>query len=172
MRILTVVLGCAMFALAACSSSQSGRGEADSVVAPAVKPQQGERNLDSLADLRRRHSPNVFRIVGTVTAIDPAGTGGATGPCAKAPCTASVRVDSLFYHDSSTAYPFGVGETVRMRFVFTLAPSRDLFPKLSTAYPGLKVGSSFEADVIRPPRKSGGAESDAPLFNIAAYTPR
>jgi hypothetical protein len=175
MRIPSVILCCSLLALAACSSSQSGKSEADSTASAPKKPvteaPARSMNLDSLAALRRMHSPNVFRIVGTVVSIEPPGAEGATtGPCAKAPCMASIRIDSLFYHDSTAAYPFTVGQTVRMRFVYTLAPSRDLFPKAGPDYPGLKTGSAFEADVMRSrPRGASGNEG---AFMIAAYTAR
>lgn len=86
------------------------------------------------------------RIVGTVLSVDSSEfLSGGTGPCSIAPCIAMVRIDSILGTGSSFTHPLTVGSAARMRFAYTLAPSKEFFPKLDPPLPGLRAGSRFKA---------------------------
>lgn len=101
--------------------------------------------------------PNHCRIVGTVVAIDQSlKSSDPQSPCSKAPCLATVRVDSILGYGSAFGNPIAVGRQVEVMFGFTLSPTKEILPQLTQAYPGLKVGSSFAANVRSDERRGGG----------------
>lgn len=103
--------------------------------------------------------PSKCRIVGTIAAIDSASRSTkADDPCSKIPCRASVRVDSVIGYGQGFPKAFSKSEEISVKFVFTLSPTRELFPNMSEFYPGLHVGSSFVADV---------QGSDAPMHDTS-----
>jgi|GEM_PF-6157833 len=165
-------------ALAACSASRSEKSDADTVKAPAtLEAKQG--NMDSLR-ARRGQSPNSFRVLATVVSIDPVGSGaphsGSGGPCAKVPCVATVRVDSVISDGMGSAVPLSIGESVKVRFAYTLSPTREVLPNLKQQLPGLSVGSRFEADMVRPMARADRPATDrsgtSPGYIIADYAVR
>ncbi|MGB2868806.1 MAG: hypothetical protein WBD36_10160 [Bacteroidota bacterium] len=86
------------------------------------------------------------RIVGTVLAVDTTELqANGDGPCSKAPCVAKVRIDSILGTGSSFARPLAVGSAVRVRFAYTLSPSKELFPRMDPPLPGLLAGTQFKA---------------------------
>jgi hypothetical protein len=92
--------------------------------------------------------PNHCRIVGTVVAIDQSlKLSDPQSPCSKAPCSATVRVDSILGYGSAFGSSIPAGQQVNVTFGFTLSPTKEILPQLTQAYPGLKVGSSFVANV-------------------------
>ncbi len=178
MRISLVVTCFGLMALSACSASRSEKSAADSVQA-APKLEARQMDMDSLRT-RRAQSPNSIRVIGTVVSIDPVGSGaphsGSGGPCAKVPCVATVRVDSVLSDGMGSVMPFGIGESVKVRFAYTLSPTREVLPNLKQQFPGLVVGSRFEADMIRPmaraDRPAADRSSSSPAYIIAEYAVR
>ncbi|HTP12598.1 MAG TPA: hypothetical protein VMM37_03185 [Bacteroidota bacterium] len=124
-----------MPALLAACASQSDKTVREEGQKPAMLGVQGEKI-----------APGRCRIVGTIISVDP--TLEATGPCAKAPCRAVVRVDSILGYGSAFGTPMPVHGHVPVRFAFTLAPTtEDVFPTMTSRLPGLSVGSSFRTDI-------------------------
>jgi hypothetical protein len=122
-------------------------------------------------------SPNHCRIRGTIVAIDSTlDSSDSTRPCAKVPCNADVRIDSILGYGSAFGSSVVQGEQYRIHFVFTLAPtSKQLFPSMDEVYPGLSSGSSFIADIERQNSKgtfhvSGATQSMAAVFVIYSYS--
>ena len=95
-------------------------------------------------------APGHCRIVGTIVHIHSILVlTDKTSPCSKAPCLASVRVDSIIGYGSSFIEPLSAGDTVFIKFMFTLSPTtKELFPDMTELYPGLSMGSQFVADVV------------------------
>ncbi len=85
------------------------------------------------------------RVVVTVIAVDPVASQEQDDPCSKAPCMASVRVDSILGCGSGFHGTLSSGSTIRARFATTLSPTKELFPKLEPSLPGLTRGSQFKA---------------------------
>ncbi len=93
-------------------------------------------------------APNKCRIVATVLAIDSTLQSGETAsPCARVPCQAIVRVDSILGYGQAFVRPLSKGERIQVMFVFTVGPTKGLFPNMTENYPGVRVGSRFLADV-------------------------
>ena len=132
---ISVVCVCATF-LIACGSSKTTQEDKHSGSTPTIQL-AGERI-----------PPNHCRIVGTVVAIDQSlNSSDPQSPCAKDPCSATVRVDSILGYGSAFGGPIAVGQQVQVSFGFTLSPTKEILPQLTQAYPGLKVSSSFVANV-------------------------
>ncbi len=90
--------------------------------------------------------PGNSRIAATVVSIDNALKGtGEKDPCGKAPCIATVRIDSVLGYGSAFPKTFGAGQTISIKFANTLRPTAKDYPDVKPALPGLNVGSRFVA---------------------------
>jgi hypothetical protein len=115
--------------------------------------------------------PSICRIVGTVVLIDSAFvSAGGNDLCSKAPCIASVRIDSVLGYGSAFPYPIAPGQTLRVGFTFTLAPTGQVLPSMTPGYAGLAVGSQFKADLESAP--TPGSSSSEKRFVVGAYEVR
>lgn len=96
------------------------------------------------------------RVVGTVMSVDSSLKSSNTDdPCSKAQCFAMVRIDSILGCGSSFGNSLSVGSSVRVRFMYTLAPSKEIFPQMSPPLSGLRIGSQFRALVQSAPEAKG-----------------
>lgn len=112
--------------------------------------------------------PNTCRARATIIAIDTSFTHGSpTDPCSKFHCRGTVRIDAVQGYGSSFVRPLSVGETVPMTFVYTLAPTRNVYPEMKPELPGLSLGSSFVADIEAGEMGIGGAPV---VFTVRTYT--
>ncbi len=110
-------------------------------------------------------APNTCRFIGTVVEIASKRTDAdPNDPCSKAPCFATVQIDSVIGYGSAFPTSLGAGATLRARFAHTLSPTKDVMPELTPALPGLQAGSRFKADVIASPVLGGEVS-----FTIYAY---
>ena len=111
-------------------------------------------------------APGTCKVIATVERINPTLKGvSANDPCSKAPCSASVKIDSILGYGSAFPKSFAAGEIVNVRFTNTLNPTKEMFPDIKPALPGLRVKDSFEAVI-------GGAEtagSSEPSYTIYTY---
>ena len=89
--------------------------------------------------------PNEARILATVTAIYDERS--RSGPCAEAPCEATIRVDSVLGYGSAFPRPLSRGEHLVVRFAFTLAPTAEIRLNIDDSFPGLGLGDAFWADL-------------------------
>lgn len=96
-----------------------------------------------------RIPPGKCRFIGRILQIrhDLTAAGDRSDPCAKVPCVASVRVDSVIGYGQGVTYPLSKGDTLNVKFKLTLSPSAKYFPRLQTPLPGLTEGSVFQADL-------------------------
>ncbi|MEP7220899.1 MAG: hypothetical protein ABI876_18385 [Bacteroidota bacterium] len=156
MKSLFLALLVASLAFCSCSTTHTGGTAADSLAheTTAVK---------APAKLRE---PNSVLIVGTITAINPMlKTEMPNSPCSRAPCEATVHIDSIARSGMIRGPLPVVGESVAMTFTFTLGQTATLYPKLKENYPGLSVGSRFQAEVFATPRNlpnNGGMVNGSP----------
>jgi hypothetical protein len=108
--------------------------------------QQQQQSLRPIADLSTQIAPGRCRIVGTLVGIDSTLEKG--GPCSKAPCRGTVRVDSVLGYGAAFGNPIAVNEQINVRFAFTLAATtKDLFPTMTAQLPGLHIGAKFQTDL-------------------------
>jgi hypothetical protein len=92
--------------------------------------------------------PNTCRVVLTILSIDPRLQSSIPDdPCSKAPCHATVRVDSILGYGSAFGNPFSIGEVIAVQFAFTVSPTKELLPTLSRHYPGVNSGARLSTDI-------------------------
>lgn len=92
--------------------------------------------------------PNSCRVVATIESIDKTLKGmNANDPCGKAPCVATVRIDSVLGYGSSFPKPLAAGTKIQVRFAHTLDATKDAMPEITPPLPGLSVGSTFAASI-------------------------
>ena len=115
-------------------------------------------------------APNHCRILATVVAIDTVlKAANPNDPCAKAPCNATVRVDSLLGYGSGFPATLSRGQQISARFRFTTAPTAGLLPELSQNFPGVRVGTKILADVEGSQAPAFGETSGGAAFTISGY---
>ena len=101
-------------------------------------------------------APGHCRIIGKVIAISPEREANATNICGKTPCRAKIKIEKVIGYGHSFNETLAVGEEINAYFIFSLKPTEKLLPDLTTPLPGLKIGSSFQAD-IEPSTEVAGA---------------
>ncbi len=96
----------------------------------------------------QRVAPSHCRFLATVVAVDSSlMSPESTGPCSKAPCMATVRVDSVVAYGSAFPRPLAKGQLLHVRFTYTLSPTQQFFPDMKPGLPGLTPGTQFKADL-------------------------
>ena len=65
--------------------------------------------------------------------------------CGRYPCRAQVRIVDVKDCGSSVSLPLNAGDTVTIRFTYTLHATARLFPCLKLRLPGLRRGDVFSA---------------------------
>ncbi len=113
-------------------------------------------------------SPGHCRITGTIVRIDSTlDSGNKNNPCSKVPCTAVVKVDSVWGYGLGFP-PLGIGKEITIKFKFTLGPTtKELFPGMKDFYPGLKIGDSFLGDIQK--ELESGTAGKGNFFTIYGY---
>ena len=91
-------------------------------------------------------SPMSCRVAGKVIEIMNVYDADTGSLCSKYPCRAKVKIVSLPACGSSVTQALSVGDTIEVRFVYTLHKTATLFPVMKAQYPGLKKGQTFKAD--------------------------
>lgn len=89
----------------------------------------------------------------------------ATGPRARYSCAALVKVLSVQDCGQSVSAPLSEGDTVTMRFEYTLHATAKLYPKMKAQYPGLKKGQTFTANAEQRLRMGS-----SPDYIVYGYT--
>ena len=74
-----------------------------------------------------------------------------------------VKIMSVFGCGSSVSQSLAEGDTVTMRFVYTLHKTASLFPKMKVQYPGLKKGNKFTATAEE--RLKPGTQAEFIIFD-------
>lgn len=98
--------------------------------------------------------PGQCRIVGAIVAVDPILSSDANDPCSKAPCKATVKVETVERYGMGFEERIGNRE-IEVKFVGTLGE--------------MKVGSRFRASVMMGPAVINDA-GKGPEFRIANFT--
>lgn len=110
--------------------------------------------------------PNNCKVIATVETIDQTLKGtGEKDPCSKAPCLATVRIDSVLGFGSAFPSTMSAGKKIQVKFALTLSSTKEMLPEVTPALPGLSAGSRFEA-LINGSIEMGRTE---PLFTIYGY---
>ncbi|MDB5033045.1 MAG: hypothetical protein JWQ98_286 [Chlorobi bacterium] len=157
MKSLFLAVLLASLAFCACSTPHTNGSAGDSIVA---------RETTAVKSPVHQREPNSVLIVGTITAINPMPKSDLPNtPCSRAPCEATVHIDSIIRGGVIRGPLPVMGESVAMTFTYTLGQTAALYPKLKENYPGLSVGSHFEAEIFATPRNlpdNGGLVKGSP----------
>jgi hypothetical protein len=161
-RIIIPTLALA-FIVAACSSSHQGGSEGSDTAASATAPAKfrGDTSGRDMSMNRTVIGARSCRIVGVVTAIDPTPrSNNPDHPTAKYPSIATVRVDSVLLTGERFSSALVPGQSVTVTFAYTLNPTEGIVPNLRKEYPGLRVDSRFQADIIDRGIPAGKSDRD------------
>jgi hypothetical protein len=66
-------------------------------------------------------------------------------PCSKAPCLATITIDSVLGYGSAFPAILTAGAKISVKFLHTLNPTKDVWPEIQPPLPGLRVGYRFKA---------------------------
>ncbi|MDQ4140160.1 MAG: hypothetical protein M3142_06510 [Bacteroidota bacterium] len=111
-------------------------------------------------------APGHCRIIGKVIAISPQPESGEDGICGKTPCRAKVKIKKILGYGHSFNQTLAVEQEINAYFMFSLQPTAKLLPDMTTPLPGLKIGSSFLAD-ISPSAEVAG--TSVPWYQVGVY---
>lgn len=113
-------------------------------------------------------APGHCRIIGKIVEIQAVQVSkNPTRPCEKQPCKAKVQVTKILGYGSGFHSILSLNSYITINFAFTLGPTKNLFPKLNQALPGLKQGESFQGDISGA---DGGGEMGAGSKTFTIYT--
>jgi hypothetical protein len=147
----------ALFLLSSCGTSKQESSHAEE--AKAAKERM-------TIDIPPPLPPGNCKVIATVELIDKTVKGtSANDPCSKAPCSATVRIDSILGYGSAFPKPLAAGQTLQVKFAHTLNPTKEMFPDIQPALPGLRVKDTFEAFISA----SVTMGSSEPVYTIYSY---
>ena len=113
--------------------------------------------------------PNNCKVIATIESIERTLEGTSDkDPCGKAPCMATVTIDSVLGFGSAFPSTMSAGKKIQVKFALTLSSTKELLPEITPALPGLSVGSRFEA-LIAGSMAMGKTE---PVYTIYGYEKR
>ncbi len=159
---LSLILSSCLITFVSCRSSKSSEDGRTIAVDSNKKPSDPGPGL----------SPDHCRIIATVVSIENLLSGHPGDPCSKAACTAAIRVDEILGYGSGFNKPLSKGSEIRVRFLYTLASTKELFPAMNPGLPGLKVGSSFEADLFAGEEPIATEVDKRPILVVGLYKVR
>lgn len=159
--LLLLILSSCLITFISCRPSKSAE-DARTVAADSKKPSDPGPGL----------SPDHCRIIATVVSIENLLSGHPGDPCSKAACIAAIRVDEILGYGSGFNKPLSKESEIRVRFLYTLASTKELFPAMNPGLPGLKVGSSFEADLFAGEEPIATEVDKGPILVVGLYKVR
>ncbi|WP_147275777.1 hypothetical protein [Adhaeribacter pallidiroseus] len=154
-----------------CKSSAQQKHEAQSNVTPAT-PMDGRKEVTAVPMKHQKQialpgiAPGHCRMLGMVTAISPQPDATATGICGQTPCRAKVKILKIIGYGHSFNQTLVPNKEINAYFVFSLKPTAQLLPDLTPPLPGLKVNSTFIADVSTNTEVVGNSP---PWYQVELY---
>lgn len=116
------------------------------------------------AQLPAENKPMTCQIEGKILEVLKPDKSETEGLCSRYPCRARVWILDVLSCGSSVSLGLNAGDTVTMRFAYTLHSTARLFPNMSVRYPGLKKGNVFLAKA-----EQRLAMGNAGSFVVTAY---
>jgi len=134
------------------SSVENIENKSVRVVPPPQTSKSHQNNgtaMTGLSETNNNSSQNSYRIIGSIVHIyDNFQLHDTSGVCAKAPCEATVKIETIKRRGASFIGAIAAGEKIKVHFAFTLNPTtKELFPNMTARYPGLKKNDKFVADI-------------------------
>lgn len=112
----------------------------------------------TIQELSPAVSAGYCRVLATVTAIDTARySGDANSPCAKAPCRAILKVETILGAGAGFHPPLVAGNSIPVKFAYSTAPSSEVAPDLADPLPGVQAGDRIRVDIAGRQPEMGGA---------------
>ncbi|MCH8319086.1 MAG: hypothetical protein IIA88_11435 [Bacteroidetes bacterium] len=105
--------------------------------------------MTRISNTNNNSSQNSYRIIGSIVHIyDIFQLHDTSSICAKAPCEAIVKIETIKRRGTSFTGAIAAGEKIKVHFAFTLNPTtKEFFPNMTARYPGLKINDKFVADI-------------------------
>lgn len=103
-------------------------------------------------------SPNSCKAEAVVVNILPAGDEDKNSICAKYPCRAKARILEVSGCGSSAVGMPATGDTIEVRFMNTVLNTEQILPAIKPAYPGLRRGTTFIANMEWHMKPMNGSE--------------
>ncbi len=96
------------------------------------------------------------RITGTIIGIVKNLDNDTGSICSRYPCRARVRIKDVSDCGSSVSFTINSGDTVEMKFFYTLENTSKVLPSMKAHYPGLKKSDNFMANTEQRIKTGGG----------------
>jgi hypothetical protein len=168
-----ISIGCLWLALLSFSCKSSAQQSTQELPNAATNtPMAGKKGVKSLPIKHQKQvaapgiAPGHCRIIGMVTAISPQPEATATGICGQTPCRAKVKILKIIGSGHSFNQTLAPNQEINAYFVFSLKPTAQLLPNLTTPLPGLKVNSTFIADISTNTEAVG---NNPPWYQVELY---
>jgi len=113
-------------------------------------------------------SPMSCKIKGQIIRILKPGDKDTGSVCFRYPCRAMVRIAEIMGCGSSIPFPSNQGDTIEIKFPFTLVNTARVFPRMKVQYPGLNNGDFFIADIEQHLKVGSGVEFTINGYELAA----
>lgn len=98
--------------------------------------------------MRTKANPSSSCLIkGRIISIIPQGGADTTDICNRYPCQATVAITEVLGCGSDVSQKLVETDIITIRFAFTLASTKQVFPDKNLDYPGLKSGDAFTAYV-------------------------
>ncbi len=110
------------------------------------------------------NAPMTCRIEGKIVEVLKPADEDKGSICSRYPCRARVKILNVPSCGSSVTVPLNAGDTVTLRFTYSLNATAKLFPGMKAHYPGLRKGDSFSATAAQHLVMNSGGE-----FVVSAY---
>jgi hypothetical protein len=104
------------------------------------------KKLQGPSEQGATQNPSSCHIEGRIVEVLKPGKAEKSGVCAKYACSARVRINEVSGCGPGVSTPLNAGDTITMRFTYSLHATKKLFPRMKVQYPGLKKGSVFTAN--------------------------
>jgi hypothetical protein len=129
-----------------------------------MQSEEKKSELEKMKNPLPAFAPGTCKVVATIEVIDKALKGTSEkDPCSKAPCMATINVDSVLGYGSAFPTVLAQGKKLRVKFMHTLNPTKDVWPEIQPPLPGLRAGHKFEA-VITGSAAMGKQEPDYTIY--------
>ena len=113
-----------------------------------IKSKQDKISTKQFLSKITRIPPNTCRVKATVVELDSLELiPHSTKVCEIAPCTGTIRIDSIIGYGSDFGSSLVLNDKIPVRFLFTSGPTKEVYPDSKKDLPGLSKNISFTADI-------------------------